>query len=237
MTRVFPLKEGRCQVVVAGVGDGMVVTWEPHVKKLTTILKPRHYHHGVLTPYTPVSITHKLSGAMLQTAMVELVPGSVLIRMTDGAWRMLPHLNSDKMIDEDAKKPFKYRTLDCQVLEPELTQFCNQNQRAGAVEYRQWFQAYIESSVERQKFSLLSQHGAIKEKRQVFSQVNPNSRFLGEFLEWAKKDNPFYQMLLSFLNALGVMMEGIEGVPMSTLDTELSKVELGDDLALHVQII
>jgi len=234
LTRVFPSKNGKSTVVIAGVGDGMVVSWEPGDKKLTTILKPRCYNQGAKSQFTPVSITHKLSGDMLQMDMVDLEEGSVLIRMTDGAWRMLPHSSCKKILEGD--KQYMEYTLDSQILQQGLIQFLSQKPNAGAVEYRQWFQDYIERSVQTHKLLLLSQHSTIKEKRRAFCEENENHR-LGEFLEWAKDDAPFYDMLMSFLNSRDVMMDGIENIPLSTFDFELSKVTLGDDLMLHVQII
>jgi hypothetical protein len=89
-------------LVSIGIGDCMVVMYTPSTRHVCTLLKPRQYLRG--KQYSPMSVSDKLAAdSMIQRSYCKVEEEVVVIRMTDGAWSLLPTRRSNVQYDADAK--------------------------------------------------------------------------------------------------------------------------------------
>ena len=57
------------------------------------------------------------------------------------------------------------------------------------------------------------------------------------FLEIARRNAMLYQQTIGLLRSLNVALEGIEELPLLALGQQLKQVYVGDDIALHVEVV
>ena len=235
LTRVFETEDKEILTLIAGgVGDSMVVVFDPRSIKLKTLIKPRQYDRG--TQFTPISITENLASHTLQCTKLTLPTGIILFRMTNGAWESLPHKRSKPLMDQTIQKQYLEYTLDEIILGEKLAAFISDYPDATATNYRDYLQGLIQQHIETHKAQLLQQKEQIQHQLQAFPGItNPT---LGDFITWASQQNPqFRTQLESFLNALNIAETTLDNLPLSALEDQLQQVHLGDDITLHVEIM
>ncbi len=236
-------------VVSGGVGDGMVIAWDPCLNKLTVLLNPRQYDRGF--QFTPISITETLKGQMIQRNVTILPSEAFLIRMTDGAWQLLPN-RSVKLFDVDANKHYMEYTLDVNILEEKLQIFALQNPDAKARNYREFLQSIMQVALEDQKSLLLEYQHSTKQKLKQFGEEknhgnsapneknennkSNNVKTFSDFIAWAENtDKDFHNLLLMGLQILGFTPEVLQDMPLFDFSKTLEKINIGDDITLHVE--
>lgn len=235
VTRLFETDDNDIlTLVTAGVGDGIVAVFNLQTHTLKTLIKPRQYDRG--TQFTPASITENLAGATLQCVSCPIPGGSVLLRMTDGAWESLPHQCSEPLLDERAQKRYLEYALDETLLGHLLATFTTEYPTATAADYRGYLQNLIQHQVETQKVQLLHQQDSLQRQLKAFHGT-ANSK-LSDFISWASQHNPqFRSQLDGFLKALNIANTDLNRLPLSALEAQLQRVQLGDDITLHVEIV
>jgi len=218
------------RVVAAGVGDGLVAVFDPCHGNLKTLIKPRQYDRG--TQFTPFSVTEKLVGESLQCTHIVLPSGSLIFRMTDGAWEGLPHLCSEPLIDQKSQKRYLEYSLDDVVLGKKLTAFIQEYPQASVSDYCTYLQGMIQQTIEAQKIQLVAQRSKILHQLEEF-QGAANST-LGDFIT-CQSDPQFHTLFDSFLDTLNLVKNDLHKLPLSALEDQLKHVNLGDDITLHVE--
>ena len=163
-------------LVAAGVGDGMVAVFDLQTQTLKTVIKPRQYDRG--TQFTPVSITEGIVTS--PPVICPLSAGSVLFRMTDGAWESLPHHCSEIGLDEKIEKRYLEYTLDEVKLGDLLATFAAEYPTATAADYRGYLQNLIQQHIETQKAELLQQQAALQAGLKAFHETSTSK--LGDLL-------------------------------------------------------
>ena len=231
VTRLFETNNKHTlTLVAAGVGDGMVAVFDPQTQTLETLIKPRQYDRGI--QFTPMSITELVAST---SVICPLSAGSVLFRMTDGAWESLPHHCSEIRLDEKIEKRYLEYTLDEVKLGDLLATFAAEYPIATAADYRGYLQNLIQQHIETQKAELLQQQAALQAGLKAFHGTSTSK--LGEFIAWASQSNPqFRTQLTHFLRTLNVANTALDDLPISALEDQLHHVQLGDDITLHVEI-
>ena len=233
LTKVFahPLDKEQCIVVAGGVGDGMAFTWDPVSQRLDVLIKPRQYDRSL--QFTPISITESLRGEMLQRALHPVSLDTLIIRVTDGAWQALPHYTREE-VDTGAGKRYLEYTLEVSVLTPQLIAFAKQQPEANAHDYRNYFMQLVAQSVNEQKVFLLQQISVIREKIACFP--NKSKALFQDFLAWIEQtDLNYHPIFLKFLTQINVAVEKVGTVPFTDFEQKLGKINLGDDIVLHVE--
>ena len=163
LTKVFtdPSNPDFFTVVAAGIGDGMAIAWDPSKYALLILINPRQYDRG--SQFTPISITEKLEGEMLQCTLVTLPKGSFILRMTDGAWQALPY-RTRKNLDTKTEKHYLESTLDQSKFIPQITSFAKQNPTANAQDYHRYLFGLIQKSIADKKLFLVEETKMIRKK-------------------------------------------------------------------------
>jgi hypothetical protein len=234
LTKVFPHASDptQCTVVAAGVGDGMVLAWDPKSQQLRVLVKPRQYDRG--SQFTPVSITESVKGDMLQCAMISLPAGAFVMRLTDGGWQALSCIPSGPLLDTSNQKRYLEYTLNTAALMPELTLFTTQYPQANAKAYREFFMQWIQKSVTQKKAFLLQETHTIRGKIDRFTQKSTAK--VADFLQWVAQTDPNYSKTLAkFFEELHVDMQTVKDAPLTDFVRQLDKIHLGDDVAIHVE--
>ncbi len=235
LTRTFMPSDDpdRCTVVASGVGNLMVCLWDPTNQQCHTLIRPRHYEKG--QQYIPISVKDKLTGGKLQSILIDLPRGSLLFRLSDGAWKALAHHQSSLLIDPETHHHYLESNLDEKALGDYLTEFALQHPKATADQYRQLLQDLIESTIEMQKTQLWAQRQAVAT---VYHGIpDKETKQVRYFLEVARRDTMLYQQTIGLLRSLNVALEGIEELPLLALGQQLKQVYVGDDIALHVEVV
>ena len=135
------------------------------------------------------------SGEMFQRAQLVLPADSFVIRMTDGAWEMLPH-ERVKGFDESCKKEYLEYSPTAE-LEQCLTQFTEEHPDAKASDYRAYLQKLIQIKVSAKKALLLDYQKAVHNQLAHFTLTGQTIKTssLQEFLLWAEQQAPdFYEL-------------------------------------------
>ena len=233
VTKVFT-EHHKKKIVAGGIGDCMVMTWTPSTCQLAVLIKPRQYNRGF--QYTPMSLSDAFSGEMFQRAQLLLPADSFVIRMTDGAWEMLPH-ERVKGFDESCKKEY-FEYSPTAELEQCLTQFTEEHPDAKASDYRAYLQKLIQINLSAKKALLLDYQKAVHNQLAHFTLTGQTIKTssLNEFLLWAEQQAPdFYELLQQGLTLLNYDLNQIKTTPLTDFIQSLEHIQLGDDLALHVE--
>lgn len=235
VTRLFETDDNDIlTLVTAGVGDGMVAVFDLQTQTLKTLIKPRQYDRGA--QFTPLSITENLGVPTLQCVSCHVPAGSVLLRMTDGAWESLPHQRSEPFMDQTIQKRYLEYALDETRLGHLLATFTIEYPTATAADYRGYLQNLIQHQVETQKAQLLHQQDSLQRQLKAFHGTAHSQ--LGDFIAWASQHDPqFHRQFDQFLKALNIANTALEHLPLSVLEEQLQRVQLGDDITLHVEIV
>ena len=200
VTKVFS-EHNKKKIVAGGIGDCMVIAWTPSTCQLAVLIKPRQYNRGF--QYTPISLSEPFSGEMFQRAQLVLPADSFVIRMTDGAWEMLPHVMV-KGFDESCKKDYFEYSFTAE-LEQCLTQFTEEHPDAKASDYRAYLQKLIQLNVSAKKALLLDYQKAVQNHLAHFTLTGQTIKTssLNEFLLWAEKNDPdFYDAAATGINLI-----------------------------------
>ena len=227
-------------IVAAGVGDGMVIAWDPNKSEVETLIKPRQYDRG--GQFTPISITEPHKGGMLQRTMKTFPYGTIIIRLTDGGWQSLPYIRSDVLEDAQDKRRYLEYSIDREALAKRLQAFAMTAPRAGAREYRHYLQNLIQTSVVQQKEFLGDQSKVIipRKLEEFKSSISFSStpQTLNMFLEWAEKQDPaFHNDFVAFIDLLNLSLDSLR--PMRLTDFKLNELPImvGDDIAINVEVL
>ena len=233
VTKVFS-EHNKKKIVAGGIGDCMVIAWTPSTCQLVVLIKPRQYNRGF--QYTPISLSEPFTGEMFQRAQLVLPADSFAIRMTDGAWEMLPHVMV-KGFDESCKKDYFEYCFTAE-LEQCLTQFTEEHPDAKASDYRAYLQKLIQMNVSAKKALLIDYQKAVQNHLAHFTLTGQTIKTsnLNEFLLWAEKNDPdFYDLLQQGLTLLNYDLNQIKTTPLNDFIQSLEHIQLGDDLVLHVE--
>lgn len=218
-------------VVAAGVGDGMAIAWDPSNCVLSVLINPRQYDRG--SQFTPTSITEKLEGEMLQCTLATLPKGSLILRLTDGAWQSLPY-STQKVLDKKTNKHYLEYTLDQSIFLPQITSFAKQNSMANAEDYHRYLFGLIQKSIADKKLFLIKETETIRKKLLQFPAKKSGS--MQDFLNWIEQNDKAYHLtILKFLDEINVSAEQVKNAPLTDFEKQLDKINLGDDIVLHVE--
>jgi len=234
VTRLFKTDDSdTLTLVTAGIGDGMVAVFNPQLFTVTTLIQPRQYDRGI--QFTPVSVTENLAKSTLQCVACQIPAGSVLLRMTDGAWESLPHRRSEVLMDSVAQKRYLDYTLDETQFGELLKDFAEEYPTATAANYREYLQSRIQQYIENQKAQLLQQQADLQSKLKTFHGTTTSK--LGDFITWASQHNANFRLqFYQFLKTLNISNENIEQLLLSVLEDQLQHIQLGDDICINVEI-
>ena len=234
LTKTFPQSDGKVMIVAGGIGDSMVMVWEPKSHQLNVLINPRQYNRGF--QFTPISITETLEGEKMVQRTIEMFSAdALLIRMTDGAWQLLSYKCSDKLLDKGANQHYLEYTLDTPLLEKKLHQFAHQYPGAQAKEYREFLQGSMQKTLYKQKSRLLQQQQAIQVQLKIFP-IRSEKNTVEDFFIWAAKTNEdFYRLLTEFLSTINVSLESIKEISLLEFFKKMEKINIGDDITLHVE--
>lgn len=238
-TKAFYHDENMCEVVTGAVGDCMAFAWVPDLKKIVMLATARQHDFG--PQFNPVAMTDKLVGTMIQRSRVILPRNAVIFRMTDGAWQMLPNVQSDTLLDEVGKRKYLESTIDDEKLSQLFVEFDYEHSNATAQDYRDVLLDEIIKNVNSVKASLEPLLGRIQSVCLVeFSKerdMECKDVMFHEFSDWLVfQDEETHDDFLTMLKRLECVIDLLDTVPVLALcDSLLTKVDIGDDTTLAVQ--
>jgi len=235
LTRVFATaNHNMVTIVAAGGGDGLVAVFDPHNHTLRTLIKPRQYNRGG-DQFTPISITENLVGDMLQCIHEDVPVGSILFRMTDGAWEALPHLCGEPLMDQKCQKQYMDYSLD-EELGKKLKDFALEFPQASATEYRGYLQKMIKHNIKEQKTKIVDQSEKIRSQLSAF-RGGVDKSTVGDFITTTCQYYPeFRTQFDNYMTILNLVKTDLDKMPLSALEVQLEHLSLGDDVTLNVEV-
>lgn len=234
VTRTF-VNADHIQLVAGGIGDGLVAVFDPVQGFFKTLIKPRQYYRGDQS--TPLSITEKFAEGRVQCIQCTLSEQAILFRMTDGAWELLPH-QKQQYPDPHHQTTYIEYSLDDQWLYTLLLPLAEDT--TDPEDYRLVLQTQIQNTLQTKKDLLLTQQHFLQTQLEAFELHRQDSlatASLGDFIQWLQTQADGLSTLQSFLQTLNMQTQAIDTLPLSSLESLLQHVNLGDDITLHVESV
>lgn len=239
LTKVFHLGNSTCQVVTGSVGDCMAFAWNPSSKQVVMLASARQYDFGA--QFNPLSITDKLAESQVQKSIIELPQEAVIFRMTDGAWQMLPNVQSDVHQDDSTNRSYIDTIIDTAKLSKMFSDFDERHSNPTEGDYRDMLLAEILSAVNATKVSVKKIIDDIQllylPKCSETLGVDVNILQFGAFIRWLlNEDMPLHDQLILMLNRLEYAVSLMNEAPVIEIFNALNKgIDFGDDVLLTVQ--
>jgi hypothetical protein len=238
-TKVFYLNKVTCQVITGSVGDCTAFAWNPISKKVVILASARQHDQG--PQFNPMSIVDKLDGTKLQRSKTTLPRDAVIFRMTDGAWQMLPNIQSGVLHDHSTQRDYIETVVDIEQLSYLFSNFDEKHPNASEQEYRDLLLTEVISTVNKTKDSIRVLLDAIQKihlpRCAVVMCADEDVVKFGDFMNWLSQENQeTHGMLVLTLNRLEYVITLMGSLPVSELCNTLNNhVDLGDDTLITVQ--
>lgn len=227
VTKIFK-SPGNSIIFCGAVGDSLALVWTG--KELMQLNSPRNYPR-MMSQFTPRSVTEKLSDEQIDRRLVEVPPSSIILRMTDGVWQMLPY---ERVIvckaDSKTIEYIEYR-LDLKKLTELFLRFSVENPEATADDYHQWLQGNVVDEVNQRKKFLLDLQVQMKVVASQFKKEDS----LQKIVNTGGGNNDELKNRLRLALAYLDLDNNLEEVSLEHFMVKLENIQIGDDTALAVQ--
>jgi tetratricopeptide (TPR) repeat protein len=234
ITKVFPDpdRDGNKIIVAAGVGDGMVLAYTPSSGSLVTLIKPRQYNRGF--QFTPISVTEKYTPSVIQRCIVSVPKDTIILRMTDGAWELLPLKDRVKEMDSDFKRHYYESEVDTKVLSPQLLQFKQEHTEITVSEYGEFLRHLMTKTLLERKEKIWAYTQELPKFISTYKTVNTGT--VSQFVDWLSVyDTQFFSLWQQCLEYLHYDWNAIKDFDTEEFLKSLEKANIGDDVTLYVE--
>lgn len=239
LSKIFPKDNATYQVVTGSVGDCMAFAWDPNSKEVVMLASARQYDFGA--HYNPLSIADKLADSLIQRSMIDLPQEAVIFRMTDGAWQMLPNIQSEVHLDQSTHRSYIDTIIDVAKLSEIFSDFDESHPNPTVSDYRDMLLTEILRAVNTTKVSIREmideiQTQYIPECLKSFD-IEPCTLKFGDFLKWLlNEDKNRHDEFVLMLNRLEYANSLMAEAQVVEIFTALNKgIDFGDDVLLTVQ--